>query len=99
MLVLAHETRPLERGDGWIRGHHTIEIAVMATDQDSQQLCQRIQRYVLAIFELLVEAESSSGWQVIHEAFSADYDQVYTADDSFISDGRLMVTASKLETM
>lgn len=99
VVFMAHDSRPIERGDGWLRGHHDIEIAVMATGQDSEQLSQEIQRYVLAIFECLVDAESSEGWEVIHEAFDADYDQIYTADDTYITDARLLVTASKLESM
>jgi hypothetical protein len=97
VVIMAHNTRPFERGDGWIRGHHEIEIAVMVTAQDSEELSRRAQRYVLAIFECLQDAESSEGWTIIHERFDADYDQVYTADDTFITDARLVVTASRIE--
>jgi hypothetical protein len=97
VVVMAHNTRPIERGDGWLRGHHQLDIIIMATGQDSQQLSQEAQRYVLAIFECLKDAESSSGWTIIHERFDADYDQVYTADDTFVTDARLTVTASRIE--
>lgn len=99
VVIMARATRPLERGDGWLRGHHEVEIVVMADDQDSQTLVKRIQRYVMAVFELLVEAESSAGWTIIHEKFAADYDQVFTQADTFLSDARLVVTASRIETL
>ena len=99
VVFMAHNTRPVERGDAWLRGHHEIEIAVMATGQDAEQLSQEVQRYVLAILECLIDAESSEGWTIIHERFDADYDQIYTADDSFITDARLVVTASRIEAL
>jgi hypothetical protein len=77
-----------------MRGIHTITVAIVATDQDAEQLRRRLYRYARAIVELMQTARGSIAYMVKFE--SLDYSPIWGKGDSFLQDARVILAVEDL---
>ena len=96
VIILGDMTDVEGEGGGWMQGEHTLIIACLVTDQDTEVLRRRLYRYIRAIVELLIAARTSIGYVITFERLN--FSPMYGSAGTFISDARVTARLKKYET-
>jgi hypothetical protein len=94
-VVLGKSGSPEGEGSGWMKGQHAIDLIVLATDQNTENLQRKLYRYIRALIELVTAARASIGYQINIGGW--DFSDTYASQSSFLSGAKLTVYLKKYE--
>lgn len=94
-FILSESTDVKTEGAGWLNSAHTITIAYLVSDADTEKLRKRLYRYARATMELLIEGRATMGYEIVFTR--VDFSPMFSRAGEFLSDARLVVSLSKTE--
>lgn len=94
-IILGKHGSPEGEGEGWIKSQHEIDVMVLVTDQDTQNLQRKLFRYIRAMIELAKASRSTIGYQVNIGGW--DFSDIYAAQSDFLSGSKLTLFLNKYE--
>jgi len=95
-IILGLQGRPEDEGAGWMKSEHSIDIIILATDQNTETLKRKLYRYIRACIEMMKESRASIGYQI--NIGDWDFSDTYASQSSFLSGSKLTILAKKYET-
>lgn len=95
-IVLGKSGEPQSEGSGWMKSEHEIDVIILATDQDTENLQRKLYRYIRAMVNLCKDSRASIGYEVNIDGW--DFSDVYAAQSNFLAGSKLTVTLKKYET-
>jgi hypothetical protein len=94
-MVLGKSGSPESEGDGWMKSAHSLDLIIMATDQNTETLQRKLYRYIRALIELMKTARATLGYQI--NIGDWDFSDTFASQSTFLSGAKLTLTLKKYE--